>query len=242
MIDRDTLEAARERLPDPADDRPVEVDDALEKGERVGFEEGEPLANVGYDEYPDDPLHPTAGDTLAEVANHELVTEPRDVADELHTSVSRVEKGADLHGVELPSGGSFEVETATGTIDVPLADDPVHLDDLATPPHDDHRLIHHLTVVCGMGVAEVVEFLERAVNDARAGDTRYTVSERDVKDTLREMNLMDGATVDERGRERRRRGRSADEINRSTSTTVDISEHDPDEYDGGGNIVAHDMT
>jgi hypothetical protein len=205
MFDHDALEAARDRLPNPEDERPAEVDDALETGERVGFEEGEPLANVGYDEYPDDVLHPSAGDVLRAVANHELTTEPQDVADELHTSVSRVEKGAEHHGVELPSGGSFEVETATGTIGVPLADDPVHLDDCTDDPTDDHRLIHHLTVVCGMGVAEVVAFLERAVNDARGNDTRYTITEGDVKDTLREMNLMSGATTAQRERERRRR-------------------------------------
>ncbi|PSP59469.1 hypothetical protein BRC72_01015 [Halobacteriales archaeon QH_7_66_36] len=223
MFDHDALEAARDRLPDPAEDRPAEVDDALETGERIGFGEGEPLANVGYDEYPDDVLHPSAGDVLRVVANHELVTEHQDVADELGTSVSRAEKAAEHHGVELPSGGSFEVETATGTIDVPLADGPVHLDDCTDDPADDHRLMHHLTVICGMGVAEVVAFLERAVNDARGGDARYSVREGDVKDTLREMNLMNGATTAQRERERRRRGPEADELNRGRHTTTTVT-------------------
>ena len=223
MFDHNALEAARDRLPNPADERPAEVDDALETGERIGFEEGEPLANVGYDEYPDDVLKPDAGDVLRSVTDHDKVSDPEDVADELHTSVSRVEKGAEHHAVELPSGGSFEVETATGTIDAPLADAPVHLDDLTTPPHDDHRLIHHLTVACGMGVTEVVTFLERAVNDARGSDTRYTITEGDVKDTLREINLIDGATTAERERERRRRGPEADEVNRGRHTTTTVT-------------------
>jgi hypothetical protein len=239
MFDHETLEAVRERLPAPADDRDAEVDEALDEGERVGFKEGEPLADVPYSEYPD-PLEPSAGDVLRAVVEHERVTEPSDVADELHTSVSRVRRGADLHGVELPSGGSFDVEVATRTFDVPLHDGPVHLEDLTDDPADDHRLMHHLVVTAGLGVSEVVTFLERAVNDARApSEPRYSVTEQDVKDTLREMNLLEGPTTAERERDARRRGRGADELNRTT-TTVDLTENDPDDYGGGGNIIVND--
>lgn len=241
MMDHDDIEAARNRLPEPADDREDEVDRALRERERVGFQNGRPLASVPYGKYPDDILKPSAGDVFREVCEHERVTEPKDVAQELHTSTERVRKGAKLHGAELPSGASFDVDVGDPFIDVPLWDNPVHLEDLANPPHEDHRLIYHLVVTCGMGVSEVVTFLERAVNDARGEDEpRYTVSEQDVTDTLRRMNLLDGPTSDEREARRRARGPGADEVNRHTSTTVDITEHEPDDYEGGS-IVANDI-
>ena len=95
---------ARERLPEGSEDRPEDVEDALEPREVVGRNREKPLAG-DYDRYPEDPedvLTPEYGDVLADVADHPQVETPEDVATELGVSADLVEKAASLHGIPLP--------------------------------------------------------------------------------------------------------------------------------------------
>ena len=203
-LDMPAIEDARERLPDRGD-VPDEALEALEPTEeRVGFGIGASLVKGGqnptdHTHYPTgaDVLKPSASDTLAELADHPKVASIEDVADELDTSEDTVAKALRLHGIEEPQGDTAE--------DVP--EDVIHLPmhgrvDLAhvrTPVWRDARVLEHLAVRCQYGVADIKTVLERERNRGRPGSKpRWTVREKDIKDALRNIGLMESGEEEPR--------------------------------------------
>jgi hypothetical protein len=190
----ENIEAARERDGDPREDRPEAVDAALDiKAERVGFENGKPLLDRPYEEYPTDPLKPSASDALEDVARHERVGDVSDVASELATTTETVRTALELHGIDTPKGGATFDRVAEDELEIPLHG-TVNVDHLRTPVYEDARLLQHLYVECGLGVGEMKTLLERQMNRGRAGDqTRWGVGEDDIRGALEDVGLLEDA-------------------------------------------------
>lgn len=230
------IAAAREREGQPRADRPAAVDDALEEnGERVGFQAGEPLADRPYSQYAtgEDILRPEASDVLEAVARHELVGDVDDVADELNATESTVRKAFELHGVDTPTDGGSVDTVAEDEIELPLHG-TVNVDHLRTPIHEDARLLEHLYVECGLGVAELREFLETQMNHGRDPEqSRWGVREADTRGALEDVGLLedgDNGKVDpKRAKDIRLGGATVsnlDESDRGTSGGLNVDTSD----------------
>lgn len=199
MFGGEDLRRAWSRSGDAADDRPEEVDDIMSPQETVGFEEGLPLLDMKYQDYPrdDELLRPAAGYALAALAEHELVTSTEDLARELGSREEKVEKALDLHGVDEPEG--FDVAVDTTRLNAFMGDVPERMKD-----HDNPLVVATLYVEKGLSVEEIRDVL------AEATDDNVTVSERAVKQTLVDARLINGETTAEA---KRRRKQNRGEVN-----------------------------
>lgn len=183
----------------PRDDRPEAVDEFLEPEEAVGFEDGLPLLDKEYEDYCESVLAPEAHADVWGVARHDMVTSVDDVAAELDTTADRVEKALTIHDIEEPEGGgSFDVPAVEreGYIEVPLcgAVDTAHL---RTPIYEDARLLEHLYVRCGLGVAEIQTVLEDGMNVGRGSEkSRWRVTEQQIRTALEDVSLVDADETD----------------------------------------------
>ena len=189
---------------EPRDDRPAEVDTFLQPEEAVGFEDGLPLLDKEYADYCDSVLAPEAHADVWGVARHDLVTSVEDVAAELDATTDKVDKALTIHDIEEPEGGgSFDVpaEEQEVYIEVPLcgAVDTTHL---RTPIYEDARLLEHLYLRCGLGVAEIQTVLEDGRNAGRASEnSRWRVTEQQIRTALEDVALIEAETTDDRRRD-----------------------------------------
>lgn len=195
-MDTEAIREAKQngRDGEPRDDRPEEVDAFLEPEEVVGFEEGLPLLDKEYAEYCESVLAPEAHADVWAVARHDMVTSVEDVAAELDTTVDKVDKALTIHDIEEPEGsGSFDVPAVEreGVIEVPLcgAVDTAHL---RSPIFEDARLLEHLYVRCGLGVAEIQTVLEDGMNAGRDSEkSRWRVTEQQIRTALEDVALIE---------------------------------------------------
>ena len=212
MFDGDALRRAWSRDGAAADDRPESVDEVMAPGETVGFDDGLPLLNREYSDYPsnEDLLRPAAGQPLAALADHDLITSVEDVALELGARTETVEKALALHDIEEPSG--FDVEVDGSRLDSLLGDVPDRMKD-----HDNQLVVAVLYVDKGLSIEEIRQVMDEATEDT------VTVSESDMRQALVDAKLIEGETSTEA---QRRRKQSRGEVNRPNSSGLTISTED----------------
>lgn len=184
------------------EDRPDAVDEWFKPTPEVGFRQGLPLLDAEYEEYPEDPLKPAAGEDLAALADHELVGSVADLAAELDAREERVRKALALHDIEEPTGGgSFDVPEVErkGVIDVPLQG-CIDTEHLRTPVYEDARLLEHLYVRYGCSVREIRTVLEEGMNRGRDGEKApWRVREGEIRAALEDVALLDAADETDTG-------------------------------------------
>lgn len=214
MFDR--VAEGRERNGKPREERPVEVDEFLEPSEEVGYNEGLPLLDRSYDQYPSrqELLQPDGGEVLESLADHDLVSSISDIASELNTREEVIEKATELHGIEIESTFDITVASEEDTISVPI-EGQVEIDHLREPLYDDSRLLYHLYVQCGMGIEEIAESLSAQLERNRE------VRARDIRQGLVNVGLIDG------DRTNYGNGTIRDNDIRLGGAAVDISEDGP---------------
>ncbi|MHC3380225.1 hypothetical protein [Haloarcula sp. H-GB5] len=194
-MDTEAIREAKQndRDGEPRADRPEAVDKFLAPEEAVGFDEGLPLLDKEYADYCESVLAPEAHADVWAVSQHGMVTSVEDVAAELDTTVGKVRKALTIHDIEEPKGdGSFDVPAVEqeGYIEVPLcgAVDTTHL---RSPLYEDARLLEHLYVRCGLGVAEIKAVLEDGMNTGRSSEkSRYRVTEQQIHAALEDVSLI----------------------------------------------------
>lgn len=161
------VEEAKDRGGDPAEDRPNGVSELLENDETVGFEEGQPLANVGYSSYPDDReglyLPGTTG-ILTSIISAEKVRDQEDLADELgfNRGSQTVADALEFHSIDLPE----QVDHSPSPyVDVPTSegDKRVNLDKFA----DDFYTAYTLYVAAGLSITEISQLVENDEQEVR---------------------------------------------------------------------------
>jgi len=202
-FDTNGIEEAKhnDRDGEPREDRPDKVDTFLEPEEAVGFEEGLPLLDKEYEDYCESVLAPEAHADVWGVASHDMVTSIEDVAAELETTESKVQKALTIHNIEEPEGdGSFDVPAVEqeGVIEVPLHG-AVDTDHLRTPIHTDARLLEHLYVRCGLGVGEIQTVIEDGMNAGRESEkSRYRVTEDEIRTALEDVATLHSSRTTKR--------------------------------------------
>jgi len=236
VLDTTAVADARNRDGKPREDRPKEAEKALETEEaRVGFQNGTPLLERDYADYPtgEDILQPSASDALEVVATHELVGTVADIAHELRAKESTVETALGLHGIEPPTdGASFDV-VGEDEINVPLHG-TIETDHLRTPLYEDGRLLEHVYVRCGYGVGEIRQWVEGQMNHGRDPEkARWSVTEDEIRDALESVGLLEateGGGIDPENDKDIRLGgttmSNVDESNRSSSGGLNVSVSD----------------
>mgnify|MGYP000038294466 CR=1 FL=1 len=189
-IDTETVEEARQRGGNAADDRPSRIDNTL-VSDTIGFGEGDPLVGDSYNDYPDreDLANPQHGDFLRRLFQHELIGGFDDATAELtgvrtdsvlSDWIDAVEKAADLH--DLPCEDLFadsrgERDTAEAVSSI------LGYDVEGSMLDSDNPLLLSALYVEGCSTEEISELLERR--------------ETGVKDCLKSVNLLNGLTKDE---------------------------------------------
>ncbi|MDL0125961.1 hypothetical protein PNQ92_11145 [Halobacterium salinarum] len=194
VLDTAAVANARNRDGEPREDRPKEAEKALETEEvRVGFQNGTPLLERDYTDYPtgEDILQPSASDALEAVATHEMVGTVADIGHELRADESTVETALGLHGVEPPTdGASFDVVDGD-EINVPLHG-TIDTHHFRTPLYEDGRLLEHLYVRCGYGIGEIRQWLKAQMNHGRDPEkARWSVTEDEIRDGLEAVGLLE---------------------------------------------------
>lgn len=195
FLDTAAIEEARARDGAPRDDRPQAADDALKSDEeRVGYQSGSPLLDRPYDDYTtgDDVLRPDMAETLEALADHELVGDVADMASELRADEETVRQALELHDIEEPTGGgSFDVVTEAGAIDLPLHG-TVEAEHFRSPIYTDARLLSHLYVRCGYGIEDIKQYLEAEMNEGRnSGKSRWSVRVEAIRTALEDVGLLE---------------------------------------------------
>jgi len=211
-----TVEAARDRDGAAAEDRPEGITDALES-EQLGYGEGEPLVGESYESYPSraELSNPSQGEFLRDILSHPLV-DGLDTAVEELTGVgdtptlrkwlSTVEAAADAHGLDTDTltakgGDQGGEDTLTSLLGYEPPTDVVH--------RNNPVLITELYTL-GLSVAEVADTLEPKVEGS--------VREDYVRDTLKTVGLLKGATREEQAEA------FSDKDGRITQTSHDFSD------------------
>jgi hypothetical protein len=165
------VEEAKERGGDAAKDRPDGVAELLEQDETVGFEEGKPLANVGYDSYPQDReglILPSATAVLTSITDAEKVRDQEDLASELGISASTMLVDAlEFHSIDLPENVDH---TPSPYVDVPTADGDkrVNLREFG----NDFQTAYTLYVAAGLSITEISQLVEEPEQEVRKALSR----------------------------------------------------------------------
>jgi len=194
----ETVEEARGRGGDAADNRPEAVNEVLE-GDELGYGDGEPLVGDSYADYPsrEELSNPDRGEFLRTLLAHPQVGELDNAVEEITGAnstgllgdwLATLEAAADAHGLDtdtLLAKGEDEREqggedTLTSLLGYEPPEDVVHT--------DNPLLIAELYTL-GLSVAEVADTLGERVEGS--------VREDHVRDTLKEIGLLDGRTREE---------------------------------------------
>lgn len=211
MFDGKDLRKAWARQGD-AGDRSEEVEEVMSAQEEIGYEEGLPLADCEYEDYPsgDELLRPGAKEVISALVDHELIASTEDLSRELDAREEHVTKALGLFGLEEPSG--FEVEVDSSRLDALMGNIP---DRLVAP--DNALVVATLYVEKGLSVSEVRDVLDEATNDNTA------VTEKTVKQTLVDARVIDGLTSEQR---EQRWKESRGEVNRASDGGMTINTED----------------
>lgn len=204
MFDGDALRKAWSRDGAAADDRPAEVDELLSPQETTGYEEGLPLLNREFSDYPsnEDLLRPAARQPLATLVAHELITSIEDVTRELGARTETVEKALALHDIEEPSG--FDVDVDSSRLDALMGQIPDRMKN-----HDNQLVVAALYIDKGLSIEEIRQVMDEAMAETT------TVPESDVRQALVDAKLIEGETSAEA---QRRQKQSRGEVNRTGSS------------------------
>ena len=162
------VEEGKERNGDAAKDRPAGVDQLLEESETVGFQEGDPLANVGYSSYPQDreSLYlPNTTGILTSIINSEKVRDRGDLVNELGEFSATSQTLADaleFHNLDLPENVDH---SPSPYVDVPTAsgDKRVNL----TKFDSDFQTAYTLYVGAGLSITEISQLVEKDEQEVR---------------------------------------------------------------------------
>ncbi|WP_225336650.1 hypothetical protein [Halomicrobium urmianum] len=213
MIDGTTLTEARQRDGEAAEDRPEEVDRVVTPKERVGYEHELPLLDREYSEYPggQELLQPDAEGILRNLKEHPRVTSTEDCADELGTTVEMVEKAAELHGIDLPEGGGFDVSIDRSRIDTLLGDE--WPEDMRS---SDNQITVSALYLKGLSLFEIATVLE--------DDGERNVREEELKQILIDAGLLEGLSSDEREFQRRQNRGEINQPRYEGGITIDATD------------------
>ena len=163
------VEEGKDRGGDAAKDRPAGVNQLLEGDETVGFEEGEPLANVGYDSYPQDreSLYlPGTTAILTSIIAADKVRDQEDLADELgfNRGSQTLSDALEFHNVDLPEQVDHN---PSPYVDVPTTDGDkrVNLREFG----NDFYTAYTLYVAAGLSITEISQLVENDEQEVRRG-------------------------------------------------------------------------
>ncbi|WP_151098902.1 MULTISPECIES: hypothetical protein [unclassified Haloarcula] len=199
MLNKEQLEAARERNGEHADECADEADAAFERDyPAVGFSNGDPLLNRDYNKYPsgDDILSPDASGVLETLAEHSLIGSVRDISDELRADVTVVSKALELHDVDRLESVEDDAQPSESELELPDGT-VVDTEQFRTPIYTDSRLLEYLYVDCGYSIAEIQKFLESERNYGRdSSKPRWTVKTSDIREELKRVGLLEGNVDD----------------------------------------------
>lgn len=150
-----------------ADDRPeAAVQKLLEASDTVGFEQGEPIASVGYDDYPTETYAtkelflPQSADILREIAESDAVHDRADLCKELgfKEENSTVERACEIHGIDLPE---YDESKEAPEIDLVDSDGDEFTVNTEIHPKDGFILLYHLYVTLGLSTQEISQVVDR---------------------------------------------------------------------------------
>jgi hypothetical protein len=212
MFSAEEWAEARDRGGAPKEDRPAEVDNALEPSPELGRNNGLPLVGDSYDDYPsvNRLTLPQSRDFVIDLVEHDRVTSLRDAVEELCGDANSptgqqyrraLTKALDLFDVDRDehlSGGSFDVPD--------MDDDDSDELDLFTKsvprdipnPAENPLVVGHLYAVAGLSVSEITAYLSDELDGAVYNQT--------VRQALIDVGLLGGQTTTEREQARRRTG------------------------------------
>ncbi|WP_440991232.1 hypothetical protein [Haloarchaeobius baliensis] len=133
----------------------------------------------------DDLLLPEAGAFLSELASHELIADIDDMAEELNMNRDKavIRKALNIHGVEISDTDVSTDDETASAIRLPSGE-IWDTELLARPVYTDSRLLTQLMATDGLGLSEVVKFLQRELDE--------TVDESDVRQAAIDCGLLDG--------------------------------------------------
>jgi len=171
----DSIQSAKDREAEPREDRPAMVDGLLENDETLGYKQADPLGNVPYSEYPtnrEELLLPSTTRILQSIANSDVVTDVRDLSDELDVSASVVGDAVDFHRIDLPMESD---QTPSPLVELPDGDGGTVTVD-KTEFESDFITAYALYVTAGLSSDEIGTLTDK--------------SERQVRAVLREHSLL----------------------------------------------------
>ncbi|WP_144050381.1 hypothetical protein [Halorubrum persicum] len=189
-IDTETVEEARQRGGNAADDRPSRIDNTL-VSDTIGFGSGDPLVGSSYNDYPDreDLANPSQGEFLETLFSHELVGSYADAVKEMtgartegmmRSWLDSLESAAELHGLSSEDlfADSREELDREGLVSEVLG---YEID--GSMLDSNNVLLFSSLYLVGCSTEEIAELLE--------------IRETDVKDRLKSVGLLNGRTTDE---------------------------------------------
>jgi len=192
-FDHETVEEARDRGGEAADERPDRIEEALET-EKVGYVEGEALVG-DYQSYPsrESLTRPSKGDFIRELLSHPKVGSLDGAVSELTAVGDSAMRGKWYDALESAAEAhSLDIDTL---LEKGVEERGEEKDRLGTllgyEPHEamverDNPLLIAELYALGLSAAEVADVLEDSVD----GDVR----EVSVRDTLKDMALLSGKT------------------------------------------------
>lgn len=199
-IDTETVEEARQRGGNAAEDRPSRIDNTL-VSDTIGYNEGEPLVEgvTNYQEYPlrSELADPSTADFLRRLFGHELIGSIEDATRELtgvrdestfRDWVSDLEAAATLHSIDNAAFEDSREEPATEEVVSNILDYEVGEGMLDS----NNTLLLSALYVEGLSVDEIAEVLE--------------IRETGVRDSLKEVGLLNGRTTEEQTQAYRKNG------------------------------------
>lgn len=195
-LDSTTVEAARDRDGNADPTRPDRIDDILDS-DTLGHNEGEPLVGDSYGDYPsrEELTNPNHGEFIRDILSHHLVGSLDDAASELTGATDSVtfgnwkealETATEIHGLDVDNllTNGEDSEDSGEQLEELLGYEP--LTDMKN--YDNPLLVAELYTL-GLSVVEVSNVLEEEVDD--------TVRPDYVRDSLKDVDLLNGKTRDE---------------------------------------------
>jgi len=199
-LNETNVQKCRQRAGSAANDRPDSIDDVLDR-DKLGYNDGQPLAADSYDEYPNyqDLASPEYEDMLTCLAKHDRVSNASDIVSEFcgasHTPLledwlQAVEKALDL----------FSINITEATEQNDLLSEVLNYQPAAVFVENASPMLIAELYICGLSTSEIEDVFE---------STETHITERQVRDKLREIGLLAGKTQSEQtedGRENYWRG------------------------------------
>ena len=154
---------------EPRSERPSQVDSLIDETEVLGFNEGAPLANVPYPDYPQSREQldlPYATGVLKSIAESDCVRDQRDLAMELglNGGSTIVESACAFHNIDLPKEADY---TPSPIVESPDGEGgTIRFDKNDFPTF---QICYHLYLTLGLGVSEIATVLDTEETAVRSG-------------------------------------------------------------------------